>query len=105
MDDVNDADERRCAIGDRRGSTHDLDSLDVTQIQCGQRRIECAAPRDVVDHEQERVELAQAPELRYRTSRSRIATGCHFHACGERERVSNVGCPDGAERVAIDDFY
>ena len=69
MHDVNDADERRRAIGDRRGSAQNFDSLDVTKIERGERRIECAAPRDVVDHEQERVELAQAPEFRDRSGR------------------------------------
>jgi len=61
-DHVNHADEGSRAKHDRRRAFHDLDALDVVEIQGRNRRVERATPGHTVDHEQEGVELVQSPQ-------------------------------------------
>src|SRR5262249_55497092 len=83
VNDMDDADKRRGAVGDRRRSAQDLDALDIAQVQRRQRRVEGAAPRDVIDHQQERVELAQAPEFGNRAGWTDIRALSDDDSCRE----------------------
>ena len=102
--DVDDTDERRRAVCHRRRTPEHFDSLDVTHIERRQVRIECAAPGDVVDDEQEGVEFAKAPELRHGAGGPRITAGGDFHTGGERQRLAQVGGSDCPNHVAVDHF-
>ena len=71
--------------------------IDIPEVQCGQGRIEGAAPRDVVDDEQERIELLETPELRHGARRPGIPSRGHIDAGGQREGAAQVGCSEGAK--------
>ena len=101
---VDDADERRRAIRDRRRSAKNLDAFDVAQAQGCERGIERAAPRDTVDDEEERVEFTETPELRDGAGRTGVAPRGDGHAGGKRQRIlqrRHATCP---QIVAADDL-
>ena len=70
VDDVDDADERRGPIHDRRRAAHDFNAVDVGQIEGGEIGIECAAPGYAVHDQKKGIKLFEAPKLRDRARRS-----------------------------------
>lgn len=68
-----------------RGPSQDLDALDVPKAQGRDARIEGAAPRDTVNNEQERIELAKTPDLGHGDGGTRVASRCYRDASGKGE--------------------
>jgi hypothetical protein len=102
--DVNHADERCRAVGDRRGAAQHLDALDILEVQRGERGIERAAPRHAVHDEKKCIELTQSPKLGDGARRSGVAARCDRNAGGQRERVAQRGCPTRSEILLAEHF-
>jgi len=85
------AHEGRRPVHDGRGSTLHLDVVDVPEVERGQGRVEGAAPRHAVHDQQERVELAEPPELGHAGGRSAVAAGRDVDARGHRQSTLQVG--------------
>src|SRR5947207_1497346 len=104
MHDVDDANERRRAIGDRRWSSQNLDALDVAHAHARNRWIEGTAPRYSVDDEQKRVEFAQSPKLGYSARRPCIAAWRDRDAGGQCESILQRLDPARSQVAAAYDF-
>lgn len=103
VDHVDHADEARRAVAHGRGALEHFDALDVRDVERRERGRERAAPRNAVDDEQERIELAQAPECGHRRGRTAVAAGRDVDACDERERGSKIVRATRLQLVAGDD--
>ena len=103
VDDLDHANERRRAIGDGCRAAHDLDALDVVQVERGDRRVECPAPRYPIDNKQKGVELVQTPERGDSAGGSCVATRRRFDAGNQRNDTAQIGDASGQKLGAIDD--
>src|SRR5262245_2971220 len=90
------------AVRDRGRSPQDFYPLDVAQVQCRQSRVEGAAPWNVVHHEQERIELAKAPELWNGAGGTRVGTRSDDDAGAQAERLAEVPRAEIAKDVTVD---
>jgi len=105
VDHVDDSDERRRPVEHRRRAAHDLDPVDVRQVEGRKRRIERAAPRHVVNDEQEGVELAQPHHLRHGACGSAVASGRDAHAHHERQGIRERAGLAALDLLAGDDLH
>ena len=101
-DDVDHADEAGRSIGHRRRAADDLDAVDIDRIERCSRRVERAAERDAVDHQQIGVELGQALEGDDAACRATVAAGQHLDPRRRAERAAKIGRSARADVVAAD---
>ncbi len=90
VDDLDDAHEGGGAVHHGRRPPLDLDALHVLQVQGGERRVEGAAPGHAIHHQQEGVELLQAPELGDAGGRPAVAAGDEVDACRQGQGTAEV---------------
>jgi hypothetical protein len=100
--DVNHADKRGGPKRHGCGSTKNFDAFDVVEIQRRQRRIECAAQRNIVDDEEKRVELLQAPHFGNCARRTVVAARRDVKSRGERQCVAEGGHTSIAQILPAD---
>ena len=80
-----------CGAEHHRGrALEHLDALHIVHVPGGDHRVERAAPRHAVDHQQEGVELVKAPERRHGAGRTGVAAGGRFHARDQSQRRGHV---------------
>src|SRR5260221_5042353 len=102
--DMDDADKRSGAIGDRGWAAHHFNTFDVIQVERRQGGIEGAAPGHAVHHKEECVKLFQSPEIRHGAGWTGISTGCDLHASGKGKRAAQVVVAAISQLVAVADF-
>ena len=90
VDFLHDADKGGGAIHHRRGALQHLDPLHVVHVQGGDHRVEGPAPGHAVDHQQEGVELVQAPERRHRARRPGVTPGRRLDPGNQTEGRGHV---------------
>ena len=92
MNDVHNADERRCTEHRRRGALQHFDPLHVVQIETGNGGVERPTPGNIVDDQQERIEFVQAPKRWYGAGRAGVATRWRLDTRNQRKRRAQIGC-------------
>src|SRR5882724_1007366 len=90
VNNLDDADERRCSICNGRGTAQNFDSIDIVQIQVRERGIEGAAPRNSIHHQEKRVEFLKAPEVRDGAGWSRVSAGRDLNPDGGTQSGTQV---------------
>jgi hypothetical protein len=77
--------------------------IEVLDAQGRERRVERPAPGHVVNHQEERVELLQAPELGHGAGRAAVATRCDVRSRDPRQDRPKIVGVARARLVAADD--
>src|SRR5262245_61329358 len=105
MDDVNDANERRRAIGHGSWATQDFNAIEIVQVHRSQRRIKGTSPGNPVDHEKESVKFFQSPKIRNGAGRPGISTGRDFHPGGQGKSAPQIADSARAELISVKNLY
>ena len=103
VDHLDHADEGGRAVEHGRGALEHLDPLDVVEVEVRNGRVERAAERHAVDHQQKGVELVQPPERRNGAGRAGVAAGGRFDARRQWPGRPQIGHAAGAQVVAGED--